>query len=42
MTPEQPTESDSAVRWRSVYAAVVIFTVVVVALLYFFSQQYAG
>ena len=42
MTSEQPTESDSTVRWRPVYAAVVIFTLAVVALLYLFSQKYTG
>ncbi|MEM9403977.1 MAG: hypothetical protein AAGA44_16015 [Pseudomonadota bacterium] len=39
---EQPTESGVTVRWRTVYAAVVVFTVAVVVFLYAFSRWYAG
>ena len=42
MTSDESNQAGSAVRWRSVYAAVVAFTVVLVALLYLFSHWFAG
>jgi hypothetical protein len=42
MMTREPGESDSAVRWSSVYAGVAVFTVVVVLLLYLFSYWFAG
>ena len=42
MTSKQPTESDSDVRWPTVYAAVAVFTAVVVLLLYLFSYWFSG
>jgi len=38
----QPDDTDTAVRWRSVYIAVIAFTAVVFALLYLFSRYFAG
>ena len=35
-------ESNSAVRWQAVYAAVVVFTAAAVVLLYVFSSSFAG
>jgi hypothetical protein len=42
VTSDQPAESGSSVRWRRVYVAVVIYTVIMVILLWSFWRYFAS
>lgn len=40
--PERPIEADAGRRWRPVYRAVVVYTVVIIVLLCGFSRWFSG
>lgn len=42
MKPKQAEDTDTAIRWRHIYIAVIAFTAVVFAFLYLFSRYFAG